>query len=521
MGTMIKVSCIDQALQLTNTPKVASGGVNEDFLHVDFCPMWDGYGKVAIFFRDRDTVYYMALDDAGECAVPHEVLTDAGKMYFAIYGTKDTSVRTSEVISYQIVDGAITSDTVAPAEPTQSVLDQVIQMIADKAPKVSPELTGTPTAPTAEKGTSTTQIATTAFVAEAVSDKAPIDSPALTGKPTAPTAAKGTNTTQIATTAFVAAAIAALIDSSPAALDTLNELAAALGNDPNFSATVMELIGQKAASTDLSAHTDDGDVHVTPEQKTAWTTHAARHAAGGEDAITPEALGAAAAEDIIGQLKYTAQTLTSEQQAQARANIGSNLQTFHTLEQLGLTQGEETLAAIYTALPVGGLLLLRVDTSCAAIYPATHGVFVAEKVDGYARLSFVSVSSTAGSAGASWAGSMYGADVFSGWRSLPYVRSMTRNTLSISNSSDSNSFYWKNDANEVGLIIKCKITSTLSTGTQIATLPAGYRPTATLLLPLSYKEQRSLRIYTDGKVDFSNGSIASGEFIGVSVVFPT
>lgn len=69
---------------------------------------------------------------------------------------------------------------------------------------------------------------------------------ALTGVPTAPTAAPGTNTTQLANTAFVQAAIAALVASSPAALDTLNELAAALGNDPNFATTVTNLLSLKA-----------------------------------------------------------------------------------------------------------------------------------------------------------------------------------------------------------------------------------------------------------------------------------
>jgi hypothetical protein len=76
--------------------------------------------------------------------------------------------------------------------------------------------------------------------------KAPLASPALTGTPTAPTAAAGTNTTQIATAAFVQAAIAALINSSPAALDTLNELATALGNDPNFATTITNALALKA-----------------------------------------------------------------------------------------------------------------------------------------------------------------------------------------------------------------------------------------------------------------------------------
>ena len=75
--------------------------------------------------------------------------------------------------------------------------------------------------------------------------KANLASPALTGTPTAPNAALGTNTTQISNTAFVQAAIANLIASAPGALDTLNELAAAMGNDPNFAATVTNALAGK------------------------------------------------------------------------------------------------------------------------------------------------------------------------------------------------------------------------------------------------------------------------------------
>lgn len=64
---------------------------------------------------------------------------------------------------------------------------------------------------------------------------APKESPTFTGTPKAPTAAAGSSTTQIASTAFVQVAIAALVGSSSAALDTLNELADALDNDPNFA----------------------------------------------------------------------------------------------------------------------------------------------------------------------------------------------------------------------------------------------------------------------------------------------
>ncbi|EPE1060685.1 phage tail protein [Escherichia coli] len=148
------------------------------------------------------------------------------------------------------------------------------------APKESPTFTGTPKAPTPAAGNNTTQIATTAFVQAALTSlingapatldtlkeiaaainndpkfsttinnalalKAPLSSPALTGTPTAPTAAQSVNNTQIATTAFVKSAIAAMVGSAPAALDTLNELAAALGNDPNFATTMLNALAGK------------------------------------------------------------------------------------------------------------------------------------------------------------------------------------------------------------------------------------------------------------------------------------
>ncbi|EEY6332979.1 phage tail protein [Escherichia coli] len=148
------------------------------------------------------------------------------------------------------------------------------------APKHNPTLTGEPKAPTPPAGSNTTRIATTAFIQAAITAliggapatldtlkeiaaainndpkfsttinnalalKAPLSSPALTGTPTAPTAAQSANNTQIATTAFVKSAIAAMVGSAPAALDTLNELAAALGNDPNFATTMLNALAGK------------------------------------------------------------------------------------------------------------------------------------------------------------------------------------------------------------------------------------------------------------------------------------
>ena len=101
----------------------------------------------------------------------------------------------------------------------------------------------------------TSALATKSYVDTADALKAALASPAFTGTPTAPTAAAGTNTTQVATTEFVGTAVSNLVASAPAALDTLNELAAALGSDANFSTTMTNALALKASKAELSAAT--------------------------------------------------------------------------------------------------------------------------------------------------------------------------------------------------------------------------------------------------------------------------
>jgi len=105
------------------------------------------------------------------------------------------------------------------------------------APLASPTFTGTVTIP----------------AGASISGYAPLASPTFTGTPAVPTASAGTNTTQIASTAFVSTAISNLVGGAGAALDTLNELATALGNDASFSTTITTSIGTKLTkSSNLS-----------------------------------------------------------------------------------------------------------------------------------------------------------------------------------------------------------------------------------------------------------------------------
>lgn len=89
------------------------------------------------------------------------------------------------------------------------------------------------------------------------SDATKFTNTALTGTPTAPTAVDATSNTQLATTAFVHSLITNLINASPSTLDTLKELADAIGDDPNFATTVATSVATKLAkSSNLSDLTD-------------------------------------------------------------------------------------------------------------------------------------------------------------------------------------------------------------------------------------------------------------------------
>jgi len=106
---------------------------------------------------------------------------------------------------------------------TQTALDL-------KSPIASPTFTGTVTIPSGAS----------------ISGFAPLASPSLTGTPLAPTATTGTNTTQVATTGFVQQEISILTTGAPGLLNTLDELAAALGDDANYAATITTALSAKA-----------------------------------------------------------------------------------------------------------------------------------------------------------------------------------------------------------------------------------------------------------------------------------
>ena len=148
----------------------------------------------------------------------------------------------------------------------------------DEAQRIVDDLKGS-NASTTEKGlvqlcsdtdNDSEELAATPKAVKAVMDetktKAPLDSPAFIGTPTTPTPPDDATGLEMANAAFVRKLLAALVDSSPEALDTLNELAAALGNDPEFATTIMNALAGKQPLNDVLTAVSQ----ITPRKNTLF-----------------------------------------------------------------------------------------------------------------------------------------------------------------------------------------------------------------------------------------------------------
>lgn len=211
---------------------------------------------------------------------------------------------------------------------------------------------------------------------------APLVSPAFTGNPTVPNQALGDNTTRAANTAFVAAAVAALVNASPGTLDTLKELADALGDDANFAATMTTALGLKAPlisptfTGDPKAPTPAAGDNDTSIATTAFVTTSTTQTAGdsttkpattafvqGEKnkVINPQAgtaytLVLADANKVIESSNAAVQTITIPPNTAVAFPIGTMIQ----LTWIGATKPSFAAGAGVTLNAPGGLLGCRV-----------------------------------------------------------------------------------------------------------------------------------------------------------------
>ena len=105
--TIISVKCVDQALVLRGTPIIASGGLDEEKISFDFCPLWNGFTKKIVFKYDEASSIEVDIDANNSCVIPAQVVAKPGTISFGVYGTNSDGVRrTSTVIEYTIAKGA-------------------------------------------------------------------------------------------------------------------------------------------------------------------------------------------------------------------------------------------------------------------------------------------------------------------------------------------------------------------------------------------------------------------------------
>ena len=133
MATIISARVEDQALLLLSVPKIASGGANEVRVEVLFDISWKGYGKTAIFYKNKNKVYNVVMTD-DTCIIPHEVLAEAGRIYFGVMGVSGSVVRTTEVVALAVSQGAITGTQ--PVEPRPDVYKQLLGVYGQTVQKI-------------------------------------------------------------------------------------------------------------------------------------------------------------------------------------------------------------------------------------------------------------------------------------------------------------------------------------------------------------------------------------------------
>ncbi|HBA9226950.1 TPA: phage tail protein [Escherichia coli] len=192
----------------------------------------------------------------------------------------EQAVKDADKIVQKAVDkldeaATLTGEVKASAEAAAKS-EQNAKQHRDEAQRIVDDLKGT-SASTTQKGlvqlcsdtdNDSEELAATPKAVKTVMDetktKAPLDSPAFTGTPTTPTPPDDAAGLETANAAFVRKLLAALVDSSPEALDTLNELAAALGNDPNFATTITNALAGKQPLNDVLTAVSQ----ITPEENT-------------------------------------------------------------------------------------------------------------------------------------------------------------------------------------------------------------------------------------------------------------
>lgn len=136
MYTKIEAVCVDQTLQITSLPPLASGGEGEVTLHVTFDDSWASAGKLAVFYRDESKVYQVVMEH-DSCTVPREVYVESGIVCIGVVGIVGAVVRTTDVVPVKWEKGAATS--VTAHEPLPDIYKQLMSAYGENSQSIKVE----------------------------------------------------------------------------------------------------------------------------------------------------------------------------------------------------------------------------------------------------------------------------------------------------------------------------------------------------------------------------------------------
>lgn len=121
----IEIILEKQLLTIQNREVIASGDCNYDKCAFAFDEEWEGYIKTAVFYQEKQEVYYAVLDNEDKCTIPSPALTKAKPLCVGVFGVMGNKIITSTMDSISIVEGAVSGMEV-DVEPSSTVFAAIV-----------------------------------------------------------------------------------------------------------------------------------------------------------------------------------------------------------------------------------------------------------------------------------------------------------------------------------------------------------------------------------------------------------
>ncbi len=121
----IEIVLDKQLLTIQNREVISSGDVNYDSCRFEFDESWEGYIKTAVFYQERQKVYYAVLDNENKCYIPAPAIVKASPLYIGVFGVFGNKILTSAMDSMPIVEGAVSGAEV-DIDPSETVFAAIV-----------------------------------------------------------------------------------------------------------------------------------------------------------------------------------------------------------------------------------------------------------------------------------------------------------------------------------------------------------------------------------------------------------